>query len=911
MRSDERRSRAVAGYRLLLATLPGRFRRRFGLEMVETFEAEWRFVRRSRSGWGRGWFLIQTALQTLGLGLEEWGRLVTGGGAMEWRIAVRSLRREPGFAATVVLALALGIGLATSAFSIVQGTVLRGLPFEDSDQLVHFERTDGEASSLPVVPHDLADWRQAQRSFTGLAAYTEAVVTLADASGGDVGGTGAERVVGAAIEPEAFDLLGVEAALGRRLDRTDAEASAAAVVVVGDALWKRRFGGAPDVVGRSVTLNGRAHVVVGVMPPGFAFPLSEELWVPLRVDLAEVTRGQGRLDVFGRLAPGVGLEEARADFDRISAGLAAAHPGTNAGIRAVLRRYTDEYVDEEFGQMVRALLVAAAFVLLLATLNVASLMVARGTRRAREVAIRVSLGAGRGRVVRQLLTEGLLLGGLAVLLGCLFASVGVAWFAGRGSEPGTFQLAHGGAVPFWWDVRIDGAALAFAAALAVATVAVTGLLPAWSALRTEPRTLLRDESRGGTSRTGVWSRGGFVAVQLAIATGVLTVAGLMARSVTALASLDDGWAVDGVVVGSVGLPDARLGMDESGWPTLEARREFWARLRTDLESDPRVRRAAVASVTPFTAVRSAPLRLRTGGDIEGDGSIDAPTAFVDPAWFDMLGVAATEGRVFAASDGPQAEPVVVVNESFARRWLPAGAVGSLLDVPGPAGDFVPARVVGTVPDLWMDGVGGGAPEGIYRPFAQAGAPNRAGIFDRRELRYAQVLIQIAPGASGAEALRAAVTAQAPGVPTYGVATLDDVLRRVTGEYRLYGGYYLAFGAVALFMVLLGLYGLVAYSVAQRQREIGIRMALGAEAGSVLGLVLRRVTAVVAVGLATGLLFALWIRTGLDLVLYRVEPDDPWVLVAVLALLTATTLAAAALPGMRAARIDPVEAMRDG
>lgn len=900
---------AVRTYRRGLGVLPGDFRRRFGDEMAASFAAEWSRVRATKHRVGRAAFLARSALHLLGLGLEAHWDARMGGWAMDGRevlrdlrVALRTLRREPGFAATAVLALGLGIGLTASAFSIVHGTVLRGLPFAAPHELVHFERGDDERTSLPVTPYDLVDWREANRTFVDLAAYTEAVVTVTDEAGA------AERVYGTSIEPRAFGLLGVEAARGRLLTDADDVPGGPPVVLLSHGLWVRRFDADPGAVGRTFRINGVPHTVVGVMPAGFGFPLSEEFWLPLRLDVSTVVRGEGRLDVFGRLRPGVGLDEARADFDRISAALAEAHPGTNGGIRAVLRSYTDEYVGEEFGQMVMALLVAAGFVLLLASLNVASLMLARGTRRAREVAVRVSLGAGQGRVVQHLLAEAAVLAAGAAAVGVGLAWVGVGWFAGRGGRPGTFQLAHGDAVPFWWDVRLDATSLAFVLAVTVGTVFVTGLLPALRALRAEPHRLLRDESRGGTARTGWVSRGAVVA-EIALAAGVLTVSGLMARSVVELGAVGRGIATDGVVVGAVGLPDARLGADESAFPTLEARRRFWDDLRAELLADPAVTAVSVTTAVPFLSVPRQPVAIPGREPDAGGGERTVATAFVDPGWFEMLGVEAVEGRLVTAGDRAGGEAVVVVNRSFAARWLDGAPVGRTVEVPGPDGVLAPARVVGVVPDLWMDGIGGAEAEGLYRPYAQAGAVNRAGIFDRRELRYARVMVRGVDGAAVAGPLRAAVARLAPGVPVYGLTTLDETLARVGGQYRLYGGYYVVFGVVALFMVLVGLYGLVSYTVGQREREIGIRVALGARGAGVVGLILRRALALVGLGLAGGLLFALWLRGGLRLVLYRVDPGDPAVLVAVFAVLLVTTAAAAAVPAFRAGRVDPVEAMR--
>lgn len=876
--------------------------------MESTFRSEWKEVRRRSGLWGRSMFLGRSVVAVVRLGIaEHMGSLGMGGGMVQaWkgvgsdvRVAVRSLRREPGFALTVVVALGLGIGLTTSAFSIVWGTLLRGLPFERPTELVHFERGDDERESLPVVPHDLVDWRAANRTFVDLAAFTEAVVVL------DGDQASPERIYGSYIEPGAFALLEASPAMGRLLTAADDVPGAPSVVLLSDGLWRRRFDADPAIVGRDVRINDQPHTVVGVMPAGFGFPLSEELWLPLRLDLSRYLRGEGRLDVFGRLLPGVSLDEARADFARISASLAEAHPGSNAGIHAVLRSYTDEFVDAEFGSMVWGLFVAAALVLLVASLNVASLMVARGQRRARELAVRVSLGAGRARVAQHLLAEAGVLGVAAGLLGASLSWVGIGWFAGRGARPGTFQLAHGDAVPFWWDVRLDGASLAFVLVVTGAAVVIAGLLPAWRAIRTDPARLLREETRGGTARTGVMSRA-VVVTEIALAGGVLSVAGLTGGSVIALSNVGEAVHTEGLVVGSIGLPDARLGGDEQNFPDLAARRVFWEALLERLATDPSVERVARATTTPFLAAGHQTFAVPEVAEGEPQS---AATAFVDAAWFEMLGVEALEGRLISRDDRPGGEAVVVVNRSFADRWLNGAAVGRSIEVPGPDGVLAPARVVGVAPDLWMDGIQDRDPAGLYRPFAQAGAPNRTGVFDRNELRYGRLLVRAVPGASAVAALRGAVDELSPGLPVYGVATVDETLARAGGQYRLYGAYYLVFGAVALFMVLVGLYGLVAYTVGQREREIGIRVALGAAGASVVGLVLRRALWLVGGGLVGSWLLALWMRRAFALVLFRVEPGDPRVLAAVLTLLLVTTTLASLIPALRASRIDPLEAIR--
>ncbi len=909
-------------HRMLLWLLPPTFRARFAPDMRETLRLDREAA--TREGTEGRWY-VRSALGLARTAVGEWGSrgrsrasspgIVLRDVETDLRVATRALRRDPAFTLTAVLALGIGIGLTTAALSIVWGTLLRGLPFDDAHELVHFERANDERDNLTVVPHDLVEWRSTNRTFEGLAAYTEAIMSMERADGY------AERVYGSRIESRAFALLGVQPARGRLLTEIDDVPGGAPVVLISDALHRRRFGSDPEVVGRELRLNDVPHTVVGVMPPGFAFPLSEEYWIPLRLDLADYVRGEGRLDVFGRMRPGVDLDEARADFDRVSRALAERWPGTNAGIRAVLRAYTDEYVDEEFGALIRALLVAAVLVLLLASLNVANLMMARGTRQVRELAVRVSLGAARGRVVRHLAAEAAVIGLAAGAVGLALAWVGVRWFAGTGTRPGTFELAHGGSVPFWWDVTLDPVALSMVLFVTLGTVALATSVPALRALRTDPNLLLRAETRGGSASTSLLARAVVVA-EIAIAGGVLTVSGLMAKSVLRLADVGGGIDTDGVVLASLALPDARLGGDESAFPTLESRLRFWDSVRSELERSTGVRAAAVTTAIPFLPARHDLVRVPGAETTPGEPD-DVATALVDPGYFPLLGVDPDEGRLFDARDTRAAEPVVVVNRSFVERWMPGGAVGRSIDVPGPDGTLTPARVVGVVPDLWMDGIGDVEPEGVYRPVSQGASTNRQGIFDRRELRYGRVMVKTsgkgisagasgvagASGQSGAAAIRRVVDRLGPGLPVYGFSTLEGTLTRVGGQYRLYGTTYMVFGGVALIMVVVGLYGLVAYTVGQREREIGIRMALGAGSAGVVALILRRSLTLVGLGVAGGLVVALWLRGAIQLVLYGVDPADATVLGVVFGLLLVATTVASAIPALKASRIDPRDAMR--
>lgn len=904
-------------YRWVLRAYPRSFQASFGGEMLETFRRELA-DHRARGAFPAVLYLLRALGGGILLGLQERleGRRTGGGGGhdsflRDLRWAVRSLARDPRFAFTAVLALGLGIGLTGAAFSITWGTLLRGLPFPDAEELVHFARGNEEFNSLAVTPHDYVAWSEMQRSFTGLAAYTEAIVNLNESGGFPA------RVEGAALESGAFSLLGVAPALGRTLLPEDDLPGGPDVVVLSHALWSGRYGGDPGILGREILLNDRPHTVVGVMPRGFGFPLAEELWIPLRLDLRDHVPGTGRLDAFGRLRPGITLEAARSEFQGISQELARSRPGTNAGIRAILESYTREYVGDDFASVVWALLGGATLVLLVACLNVANLMLVRGVRRAREMAIRISLGAGRRRLLRLIVAEGVVLAALAAVVGTPLAAAGVRWFAGTGGEPGTFQLAHGGSVPFWWDVTLDGTTLAFILLAALLTLLAAGVVPALRVWRTDPNTFLRDQTRKGSARTSPLTHA-VVAGELAVALAVLSVAGVMAQSLLQVTRVDQGIRTQGITLARLALPDARLGVSEADFPDLESRRLLWEGLVTRLESLPGVQNASVATAVPFLRTFREEVRIAgrppAGGGEEG---VQAWFGVADPGFFHLLGVAALEGRLLGPDDRLGAEPVVVVNRSFALRHFPGGSpVGESLILRSSAGevgagssDEVVARIVGVVPDLAMAPVGDEDPSGFYRPLAQAGRPNRTGIFDRRELRYAWVMVRPAPGGDGADALRTAVSALAPGLPLSGLQTLDRAARTATGQYRLYGTFYLVFGAAALFLAILGLYGVVAYAVGNRTHEVGIRIALGAGRRRVLGTVLRGVAGPVAAGLGAGLLLSLWVGDTLELVVLGAQAGDPMVLAGAVVLLALTAAVAALVPAHRATRIDPGQAFR--
>jgi predicted permease len=797
------------------------------------------------------------------------------------RVAARSLARHPALALLAVVALALGIGLTGAMFSIVHGA-LRDLPFEDPHRLVHLERNNlsQDIESMEVPIHDLVDWREAQTSFEGLAGFYSGTANLA----GD--GQRPERYEAAFIGPQAFPMLRVEAAVGRTFLPEEEGPAAPAVAILGHAVWQERFGGDEDVVGRTVRINGEPHTVIGVMPEGFEFPISEDLWLPLRLDPADPPRGSDdllTLEVMARLRDGVSLDRAGLELAGIAERLAAEYPESNEGVGSVIKPYTDEYVGDEPRRLLLTMLGAVFGVLLIACANVANLLLARAALSTREVAVRSALGARRGRLAMRFLAEALVLAGGGAILGIGLAWAGVRFFnrAIEATDP-----------PFWIDIELALPELAFVVGLALVAALLSGLVPALQGSGVRVNEVLKDESRGSSSlRLGRFSRG-LVMVEVALSCGLLVAAGLMIRSVTNLRTLDYGFATESVLV-------SRVGLFEGDYPDEASRQRFFDEVSERVAALPGVEAAALTTSPP--GLGSSGTRLEVAGR-DYPRVQDVPftrQAIVTPGFFDTFGVAVEQGRGLSPQDRRGALPVVVVNHSFVRRHLDDGVevLGRRLRFGGPDGGEEWRTVVGIVPDLAMGGLTDDEQDGTYVPLAQSDA------------RFMTVAVRTAGDPLAlADPVRREVQAIDPDLPLYFVDRLDGLIAQNNWFYSVFGTLFMAFGVAALFLATVGLYGVMAFSVSRRTHEVGIRLALGAEPGQVVRLIFRQGAWQLGVGLAAGLLLALALSRGIEMVLFRVEPWDPAIFLAVAALLAATGTAACLFPARRAARVDPATAL---
>jgi putative ABC transport system permease protein len=799
------------------------------------------------------------------------------------RYGFRLLRKNPGYAALSVVTLALGIGLTTMMFSIVYGAVLRGLPFEEAERLIHVQRHNPSEGidQMAVTQHDFEDLREQQTVFTGMAGYYTGTVNVS-------GTERAERLDGGFVSPEFFEVLRVRPALGRSFRPEEGLPGAAPVVVLGHDVWTTRYGGDPGIVGRTVRANGEEMTVIGVMPEGFQFPTTQSIWLPLRSSAAQMVRGEGmQLNVVARLRPGVSMDEAQVQVASIAARLAGEYPETNRGVEASVSPLLESFIPEEPRRLLFTMLGGVFMVLLIACANVANLLLGQASARMKEVGVRAALGASRARIVTQLLTEPLATALLGSVLG-----VGLAWLGIRAFVRAIEDTNR----PYWLQFGLDGPVLLFVLALALFAALASGVLPALRATGGSMNEILKDETRGTSSfRIGRLSRG-LVIFEIALSCGLLVAAGLMIKSVANLRNIDFGFDTGQVFTARVGLPEAE-------YPDSAAQLAFFQELHRRLGEVPQARAVALVDALPGTWAPGTRVALEGQAYAEMRDHPNVRRVVAAPGFFDAVEVGILEGRDFGAQDEAGTLPVAIVNESFARRHFPDGSpVGRRVQVgvrSDPAAAPAPWRtVVGVVPDMHVAGVENEDPAAVYLPVAQS------------PVRFMSIL---ARGPANPLALtggvREAVATVDADIPLYFVDTLAARIGQQTWFYNVFGALFMVFGFVALFLAAIGLYGVMAFSVSRRTREMGVRMALGAKARDVLRLVMRQGVAQLAIGLTVGMALAAGVSQLVATALFQVEPRDPVIFASIVAVLTVTGLLASWIPARRATRVHPMEALR--
>ncbi len=797
------------------------------------------------------------------------------------RFALRSLAKSPGFTAAAVVTLALGIGANTAVFSVVDAVLLDPLDFPREDEL-YTAWEDLSARGGPSTEWTgrsvFRAWRDEPQSFAALTAVGGWNAAL---SGGDR----AEVVPGAAVSHEYFRVLGLEPSLGRGFLPGEEVPGNDRVVVLSHGLWQRRFGADPAVVGSTVDINSEAFEVVGVAPPGLEPPIvsTAEIWTPLSFDPASDDWGNYYLRVIGRLAPGVGPAAADAELDAVMARIAEAQPADYAGTEVTLEPLRTTVAGPVRTPLL-ALLGSVVLVLLVACANVANLVLARAFGRDRELAVRTALGAGRRRLIHQLVTESLVLAALGGAAGALIGVWGTELLRDF-APPGTPRLD---------EIGLDGSVFAFTLGATVLTGLLFGLVPALLVSRSPLTVALHEGGRGGASGRRSRLRAGLVVAELALGLALLVGAGLLIRTLGALQQVDPGFVTEGVVAGQMSFPTAR-------YPEIERVRSFVDRVSERLEASPGVEAAGAISVMPLSGSQTD-VSFVVEGRIPPVGEEPAADErVVTPGYFETVRIPLIEGRWIGPGDDDGAVPVVMVSQELVRRAFdgesPIGQRMRVGDVRNP--DATWWTVVGVVGGVRDNALSRHPDPEIYLPMAQAGS------------RFLQLVARspsLAPDALG-ETMRQAVAQVDAAQPIANVVSVEEQVRSTLAPERFVTGLLSIFAALALALAAIGLYGVMAYAVGQRTREIGIRMALGARPGTVLGLVLRQGGLLLAGGLVLGT-FAAWgvVRLLGDL-LYGVERFDPATVGVMAAVLAATALAASWWPARRAARVDPVEALR--
>jgi putative ABC transport system permease protein len=815
------------------------------------------------------------------------------------RLALRALWKSPMATGLAMACLALGIGTNATMFGVVNGTLLNPLPFHDADRLVTVQSTQQERGirrgglSVP----DLHDYQEGSLALEALAGVSNRSLTFSDTDE-------PERVLGAAVSWRLFSMIGIVPALGRDFNANDDRLGAADVVMLSDELWRRRYNADPVVIGRAVTINARPYTVIGVLPPRVKFPFLQVAWVPLAPLLGAETRQSRPLEVFARLAPGRTLDQAREELTGVAARLARSYP-ENDGWSVQLDPLRDYYMPADVRLVMLTAMGAVTLVLLIACANVANLLLARATTRAREMSVRAALGAGRGRIVRQLLTESVLLGAASAPLGIALAAVGIR--AMRAGVPADD-------VPYLIDFQLDARTLIYTVGISAITGLVFGVTPAAHAVKGNLVTALRDGGRAGDAGAKNRARHLLVVAEVALSIVLLVGAALFARSFLNLQRADTGFDPGPLTTVRLFMPGAPYEADG-----VKARRVTDVVER--LEALPGVRAAGASNLIP----------LDGGGDVSRvvvEGVATDPGreprlffAGVTARYLDALGLSTVRGRTFTAAESQSHSGVAVINVSMARRhFAPASGAG----VPPLAADRLagaaelgsldpvgrrfrlldePSQpwftVIGVVPDVMIEELGEReVTPAAFVPYPYQETPNTG------------VIVRADGDASGlTPQIRAAIRASDPSLPVFAASSMDELRRKGFWQYALFGQMFGTFGVFALVLAVVGVYGVLSFTVSQRTQEFGLRMALGAEPGDVRRMMLGQGLRLAAIGIGVGIVGAAVVTRLISSLLYGVTATDPLSFAGVIALMFGVAATAAYLPARRATEVDPMVALR--
>jgi putative ABC transport system permease protein len=812
------------------------------------------------------------------------------------RYGARMLFQQPAFTLIALLTLALGVGANTAIFSVINAVLLRPLPYAESERLVLYNERSPQMDGMSISWPNYTDWRAQQHVFEEMGVYNR----------GDYNLTGvgeAERIQAGQVTASLFTTLRVRAARGRVFTEDEDKPGGPRVVVLSHGLWQRRFGGDPQIVGKSLSFNDHDYTVIGVMPQGFRFPSRVEMWVPVG-QLSDQPGWKQRgnhpgLYGVARLKPGTTLEQARAEMDGIAANLEKLYPDSNQGDRLRIMPLLENYV-RDVRRALWVLFGAVGFVLLIACANIANLLLARATTRSKELAVRAALGAGRWRIVRQLLTESLLLAVVGGALGLLLATWGIDFILKASPD----------AIPRAQEIGLDGRVFAFTIVVSILTGIIFGLIPAWQASKVDVHETLKEAGRGN-SGSRQWLRGSLVVTEVAAALVLLVGAGLLIRSFYRLHQVNPGFSYDRLWSANISLPEKKY--------SPEQRIAFWQQLTERLRAVPGVEAAAVASGLPL-----GNNGWQTSYTIEGHpapppGQTPLMEAcLVSPDYFRAMGIPLRAGRYFNEQDihRPRTGPMptelgeegryfyslnaIIIDDEFARRnWPNESAVGKHVRLGGRDPNGPLATVVGVVGRVKMESLSGGT------DYVQGYFPSTQLPFDGMTV----VIKGNVEPASLSAAVRAQVAALDPSQPIYNIRTMEQIRDESVATEKLNLTLLILFASVALVLALVGIYGVMSYAVTQRTHEIGIRIALGAQATDVMRLVVGQGMLLAGAGVAIGLVLAFGLTRLMSTLLFGVSASDPLTFVAVASALALVAFVACYVPARRATKVDPVIALR--
>ena len=798
------------------------------------------------------------------------------------RSGVRMLATYPALSFVAVITLGLGIGLSTTVFCVVNGGLFKGLPFPGADRIVSLVSTNGSKQQprQPVGAQDLAVFQARQTSFEKIGAFGFVAINLSNETGRP------DRFSGGQLSVAAFDAVGVQPILGRGFREGDDRTGADPVILLGRRIWQERFSGAPDIIGRTIRVNGIQRTVIGVMPEHFAFPIREAAWVPLSIEPLAKPRGEDpKFQIIARLKPGVSVAQARAEASAIASRLEHEFPAANQGVGADVMPYAKTVMGPEIYGLLYTMLAAGIGVLLIACVNVSNLLVARASLRRREVAVRMALGAGRARVVRQHLTEVVVLAAAGGALGIVLTIFGMRWFT---------QAMSVNPPPFWITFDLDYRVMLFVFGLIALASLCAGGLPALHAARVDAGGALKGDSRTSTSAGLGRFSSGLVVAELAVSCGLLIAAGLMVKSVIQLRNVPMPFAIANVLT-------ARVDLSREAYPDSPASIRFFERLLPRLHALPGVESATLSDGLPAAGNGAIPVQIPGQAYAQNSDYPLAREGIVTSGYFETFQTKLIAGREFLPSDVAASQPVAIVNASFAKDHYPnLDPMSRQFRRIRPGSREPWLTIVGVVPDLLMEGIGNNnaSPVGYYIPIAQSDVANGVRI----------ALRTTGDAASAAASLRSAVAALDPDLAIYEISTLRAVIDRQTWFYTVFGTFFMAFGCCALFLASAGLYGVMSFAVTQRTREMGVRSALGANGRVLVMLIMRKSIVQLVVGLAFGLALAMIASGALQPVLYHVDPRDRAVFAGVAAALAFVSLAASFLPARRVTKIDPAVAL---